>query len=118
MRIVKPSHFQTPNDLVDHWLPLLKEGELRILIVVLRKTFGWQKEKDQISLSMFEKITGMTTSAVVNSIKSLVEKGLIKKEITGVFGKEEVFYSLVVHDDDDNDEYIKINGKSNDPQGE
>ncbi len=98
MRIVKPSYFQCPNDLIDHWMPLLKEGELRILLIVIRKTFGWNKDKDYISYSLFEEISGLGRKAVLKSVQSLVERGLIKKEITGIFGKEKVFYSLIVHE--------------------
>ena len=98
MRIVKPSYFQCPNDLIDHWMPLLKEGELRILLIVIRKTFGWNKDKDYISYSLFEEISGLGRKAVMKSVQSLVEKGIIKKEITGIFGKEKVFYSLIVHE--------------------
>ncbi len=39
MRIVAPTYFQTPNDLVDHWLPKLGEAEVKVLLVVFRKTF-------------------------------------------------------------------------------
>jgi len=98
MRIVKPSYFQCPNDLIDHWMPLLKEGELRILLIVIRKTFGWNKDKDYIAYSLFEELSGMGRKAVVKAVHGLVEKNLIKKEITGLFGKEKIFYSLIVHE--------------------
>ena len=101
-KIQPPPYFQTPNDLVDHWMPLLKEGEIRILLVVFRKTFGWQKQRDYISLSQFEKLTGMTRSAVSNSIKSLVEKGIIRKETMGKNGTQQSYYELTISEDSNN----------------
>lgn len=99
MKIVKPNYFQCPNDLIDHWMPLLSEGELKILLFVIRQTFGWNKERDYISLSQFEKATGLSKPTVCKSTQSLVDKGVIRKEITGKFGKEEIYYSLVVEDE-------------------
>ena len=98
MRIVAPNYFQTPNDLIDHWLPHLGESELKILLLIIRKTFGWNKERDRISLSQMEKFTGLSRSNVCSGINSLVEKGMILKEIEGVLGTEKVYYSLIIED--------------------
>lgn len=96
MKITAPSYFQCPNDLVDHWMPLLGEAELRVLLLIIRKTFGWHKERDRISLSQMVQKTGLSKSNVCTAITSLIEKDLILKEIEGVLGTEKVFYSLVV----------------------
>lgn len=100
MRIIAPNTTDLPNDLVDHWLPLLKEGELKVLLVIIRKTFGWHKQRDRISLSQLEKITGLCRRNIIDSIKSLIGKGLVMKETTGTFGAEETYYWLVIDDDD------------------
>lgn len=103
MRITAPNYTQTPNDLLDHWLPRLKEGELKILLIIIRKTFGWHREKERISISMFQKLTGLDEKTVLYSLKSLVEKNLIIKETCGEVGKQQSFYELVV--DDSNNSY-------------
>ena len=55
----------------------LSSGESRILRVVLRKTYGWNKLDDQISLSVFSQMTGMTRPGVCKSIKSLVNRCIL-----------------------------------------
>ena len=98
MKIPAPNHTQTPNDLFDHWLPLLKESELKVLLVIIRKTFGWHKQRDQISLSQLEQFTGLSESSVLSAIKSLVEKGVVSKITIGQIGKQQSFYELVFED--------------------
>lgn len=106
MRVNAPTYFQTPNDLVDHWLPKLGEAEVKILLVVFRKTFGWHKQRDQISLSQFQKLTGLNRTNASRAIQSLVDKGIIIKQITGKFGSEKVYYELVITEDSNNsDQY-------------
>lgn len=100
-KIPAPNFTMTPNELFDHWLPHLGLGEIRVLLVVIRKTFGWHKPRDNISISQLEKFTGLSRANVIISIKKLIEKGLIEKEITGIFGKEETYYSLIVSPSDD-----------------
>ncbi len=99
MRIIAPPYTQTPNDLFDHWLPLLKEVELKVLLVIIRKTFGWHKVEDFISISQLELLTGSSATNVINAVKSLIQKGLVKKELYGKKGKQTTHYELVVHED-------------------
>jgi phage replication O-like protein O len=98
MKILPPNYFQCPNDLVDYWMPLLKEAELKILLIIIRKTFGWHKIKDRISLSQMEMISGLTRSNVCKAITELINKGIILKEIEGVLGTEKVYYSLIIQE--------------------
>ncbi len=102
MRISAPLYTQTPNDLFDHWLPNLKEVELKVLLVILRKTFGWHKTHDEISISQIQKMTGSTATNVLCAIKSLISYGLIKKEVSGKTGQQRTIYSLVIHEDSNN----------------
>jgi len=98
MKIVSPNTTDLPNDLVDHWLPLLKEGELKVLLVIIRKTFGWHKQRDRLSLSQLEKITGLSRRSIIDSVNSLIQKGLIQKETIGNLGSEQTYYWLVIDD--------------------
>lgn len=52
-------------------------NEWKILWVVLRKTWGWKKKEDYISLSQFEKRTGMSRPSVKEAIDKLVGKRVL-----------------------------------------
>ena len=54
--------------------------EFRTLLVVIRKTYGYQKKADIISLSQFVRSTGLKRANVCRTIKSLVAKRLLYKE--------------------------------------
>ena len=47
----EPNYTQVPNAVFDRWLPWLSEAELKVLLYILRHTFGWQKDADAISIS-------------------------------------------------------------------
>ncbi len=102
MRINAPTFTMTPNDLFDHWLPNLGEGELKVLLVIMRKTFGWHKARDRISISQLAHITGLREETVVIATKSLQNKGLIIREVTGQIGRQETYYELIINEDSNN----------------
>lgn len=64
-------------------------GEMRILWVVWRNTWGWKdgdrkKDWDWIALSQFEKATGMKRSNVVREMSSLVAKRILLRGKDGL----------------------------------
>jgi phage replication O-like protein O len=63
----------------------LSKGESKILWVVFRQTYGWNKKADQISLTQFQQKTGMTRQGVCQSIQSLVNRRILgsKQSLTG-----------------------------------
>lgn len=93
-----PNYTQTPNDFFDEVLPTLKGAEMKVLLVVMRQTFGWQKRWDCISLTQMKSKTGLTTSSITSAVKSLTEKKLLITHKTGTPGNEETYYSLAVTD--------------------
>lgn len=76
----KPNTTQYPNFLFD-LMPSLKEGELRLLNAIVRKTYGWQKQKDKISLSQMIELTGMSKQGILDARERLINKGIIKAEM-------------------------------------
>lgn len=96
-RITEPNHTQTPNDLFDYWLPHLGEGELKVLLIIIRKTIGYHKVRDKISLGQLEKFTGLTRTNVLAAVESLKEKKVISKIVIGESGFQQTFYELIVH---------------------
>lgn len=75
-----PNFLQVPNVVIDELLPDLTGAELKCYLVVIRKTKGWNKESDNISISQFMKATGLSNSAVIKACESLVKYGLLVKE--------------------------------------
>lgn len=98
MKISIPNFTQTPNEIFDEWLPVLSHVELKVLMVIMRKTFGWHRIRDRISLSQLEKITGSKRYAIINASKKLQILGLITKKTEGKKGLEETYYELVIID--------------------
>lgn len=87
-----PQYTQIPDEFFDHVAPFLSEAELRVMLYILRRTFGWKKESDTISTSQIEggiiKKDGtrldhgahVAHSTAVRAITGLVAKGLITQE--------------------------------------
>lgn len=97
-----PNTTQTPNELFDHWLPHLTGSELKVLLVIFRKTFGWHKVRDRISISQLCHFTGLDREGVIKAGKTLHQKGLILKEVIGPNGRQETYFELVITDESNN----------------
>lgn len=75
---------QVPNVLLDYHLKALTEGELKLILVVVRQTYGWvdkrtrrRKTRDRISHSQFMIKTGLCKRVISKALQSLVIKGLL-----------------------------------------
>lgn len=74
-----------PNWYVDHVIPYLRHGETKVLIYACRKTLGWGKLEDRISLSQFkngsgsdgDKGTGLGRNAIIAALDLLHEIGVV-----------------------------------------
>lgn len=84
-----PNYTPAPDLFFDVIAPRLSEAELKVLLYIIRRTFGFRKNADTISLGqMVDGIVtrdgrrlnagaGVARSSAVRAIKGLVEKGLI-----------------------------------------
>lgn len=75
-----PRAFQVPDEVVDDgWLAELNGSELKILIFIIRKTFGWNKADlgDRISISQISKATKLSKSAIIGAVATLEAAHLI-----------------------------------------
>jgi hypothetical protein len=85
-----PNTTAVPDEFFDVLAPNLSEAELRVMLYIIRRTFGFKKAADPISFSQF--LTGITThdgrvldngcglrsrGHLSKSLKSLIEKGVI-----------------------------------------
>ena len=87
----KPTYTQTPNEVFDVLLDVLNGSELKVLLYIIRRTFGFKKESDNISLnqivngikkkdgSIQDYGTGLSMQSVKNAVKGLTEKNVVKK---------------------------------------
>lgn len=73
-----------PNVIVDRHLKLLTFSELKILLVIIRQTYGWvdrqtgkRKVRDRITHQQFKEKTGLSKRTITRNLKKLVSRNLI-----------------------------------------
>jgi hypothetical protein len=88
----KPNYTPVPDELFDEQLPDLSGAELKVLLYIIRRTFGFKKESDNISLNqllhgittkedvVLDRGTGLSKKTLLETLKNLVEKNLIISE--------------------------------------
>ena len=74
-----PNTSAIPNILFDVWMNKLSPAEFKVLMCVARKTYGWHKHIDTISLQQIENCTGLSRKGVIKTIEALIGHGLIIK---------------------------------------
>src|SRR5947208_16900894 len=85
----RPNTTPVPDDVFDVLAPQLTEAELRVLLYIVRRTFGFKRDRDAISLSqmvdgittregkVLDHGTGMSRRGVMKGCAGLVQKGVI-----------------------------------------
>lgn len=78
-----PNYFQVPIA----WYALLADienaSELKVTLAIFRRTFGWHKRGDRISISQLHDETGLTRKAVVAGTEAALERGTITRTRDG-----------------------------------
>lgn len=84
-----PNGTFVPDEVFDVLAPELSEAELRVLLYIIRRTFGFKKDTDNISLKqmtdgittregrVLDRGTGLSKAGNARGIKGLTEKGII-----------------------------------------
>lgn len=74
-----------PNEVFDKWLAILTESEIKILLVIIRQTYGWidrytgrRKLRDRITRTQFMMKAGLSARIVSKTLNSLLKRGLIQ----------------------------------------
>ena len=87
-----PNYTPVPDELFDEQLPDLSGAELKVLLYVIRRTFGFKRESDNISLSqmlnglrtrdgrVLDHGVGLSKKTLLQAIKSLEEQNIILTE--------------------------------------
>jgi phage replication O-like protein O len=92
-KIPQSNYTQVPNVFFDEILEGLNLAETKVLLAIMRKTFGWQKQIDRISYSQIVKMTGLSKVSISSGIKSLEKKDIIFVIRNG----QECLYSVKVY---------------------
>lgn len=73
---------KTPNLLIDRLMPVLRDTELRVLLVVLRATTGWNRDGRAVTITYRELMarTGRHTEAISRALGRLERLGAIQLE--------------------------------------
>lgn len=82
-----PNFSQVPNAFIDEVMVKLPDSSVKMYLLIVRKTKGWSKEVDAISISQFMKFTGKSRPTVVEYIKYLVEAGIVLEHEATRYGK-------------------------------
>lgn len=78
---VEDGYTKIANELLEHLVePGINGSEYRLVFCLIRKTYGYGKKTDVISLSQFQRLTKMGRKGVVDTIKSLVGKRVLLRE--------------------------------------
>lgn len=73
-----------PDDILESMIRCKLSGSQHaIILFVLRKTFGWKKNSDEISISAFAENLNLTRVAVVKSLNALVERKILLRLSVG-----------------------------------
>lgn len=83
MTLPKSNYTQYPNAVLDS-LHTLTCAELKVFSLICRQTLGWHRAKHKMSLSFLVNGTGLSKQGVLNATESLIEKGWITKEPSGI----------------------------------
>src|SRR6476661_340025 len=87
-----PNYTPVPDELFDDLMVDLSGAELRVLLYIIRRTFGFKRDADAISLSqmvsgittrdgrVLDHGTGLSKATVARGLKGLRDKGIILAE--------------------------------------
>ncbi len=85
---------RVPNFFLDEYIYQLSESALKVYLTVVRKTIGWQKDKDFISYSQIQKMSNLSGNSILKGINELLEKGLIETHKFGVGKGTRISYEV------------------------
>ncbi len=103
-----PNYTMVPDELFDELLPDLSGAELKVLLFVVRRTFGFKRDRDRISLAqMLHGITtregrvlhrgvGLSKPTLLSALRSLQAKGVLlaARHRSAARGDEPTGYAL------------------------
>src|SRR5262249_50160755 len=100
-RALIPNSTQIPDVILDHWMAGLSGAQFKVLLYIARRTYGFGKDSDAISLSqiaqgitkadgtVLDRGTGASRSSVARSLKALEEFGVVVRKTNLNAAKQE-----------------------------
>lgn len=84
-RYIPPlTYTQCPNIFFDEiMLEIDTLAEMKVTAAIIRQTFGWQKEEDQLSLSRLVELTGLSRQSVSEGVKAALKRGYVGRRKVG-----------------------------------
>ena len=85
----RPNTTPTPDEVFDIFMTQLTHAELKVLLYIIRRTFGFKKDTDSISLNQIsngittkdgrelDRGAGLSKQGAITAVRNLEEKGLI-----------------------------------------
>jgi phage replication O-like protein O len=73
-----PNTTQVPNVILNN-LEEFNQSELKILLLITRKTIGWHKETDWLTYNYIESNTGLSEHSIRDALIKLIKEGWIKR---------------------------------------
>jgi phage replication O-like protein O len=109
-----PNTTQIPNEVFDTLMPHLSGGELKVLLYICRRTFGFRKDRDSISLTqiahgittragrVLDQGTGLSKRQVQRALRVLENRKVIEvtRKVDGTGLHEINTYRLNIRSDD------------------
>lgn len=74
------------NAFVDEAMNKISDASVKIYLLIIRKTRGWTKESDALSLRQLESLSRKSRPTVIKCLTELEEVGLIKKHHQSKYG--------------------------------
>ena len=124
-----PRYTTVPDEVFDILMARLSGAELKVLLYIVRRTFGFKKEADTISIaqmcngirradgSVLDNGTGLSRQSVITAVKALEAMGVIaaRRNSSSARGDEATTYSLHIVSAKEGSEDVA--GQKNRPAG-
>jgi len=81
-------HIDIANEIAEQLAKTQLSGyESRVLWVLWRKTYGWHKRSDKISISQFSMVTGIPRRHIHKTLQKLVDRNIVTKNCNSFITK-------------------------------
>jgi hypothetical protein len=85
-----------PNWLLDDVLPVISPASTKVLMLIMRRTAGWQRESDAISVRQFSAALNLSRPTVLKALKELIACKVIAVDYGSTHGDRDVnVYSVL-----------------------
>jgi phage replication O-like protein O len=82
---VENGYTKIANELLEALAAIRIPGEaMQVLLIIIRKTYGFNKKSDWIALSQFSDGTGINKPHIIRAIKRLVDMNIVAKKGNGI----------------------------------